>query len=130
VTRYVLDTTVLIAHLRGDDAAAQSLLSLLHEGHWLCTTCINVAEIERGIKGKERKAAATLLDRLEYLVTTKEAATRGGRYQAEWKKRGKTIELADALIAGTARVHGAVVVTDNVADFPMRDIRVRPPGKI
>ncbi len=34
------------------------------------------------------------------------------------------MHLADALVAGTARAHGAVVVTDNVVDFPMKDIRV------
>jgi predicted nucleic acid-binding protein len=129
VTRYVLDTTVLVAHLRGDEEAARSLLSLLHEGHSLCTTCINVAEIEHGIRPRERKTASALLDRLEYLVTTKEAAVRAGHYQAEWKKRGKTIELADALIAGTTRVHGAILVTDNIADFPMRDVRVQPPSE-
>lgn len=127
MTRYLLDTTVLIAHLRGDEDAATSLLSLLENGHSLCTTCVNVAEIERGIKPKERKAASALMDRLEYLVTTKEAAFRAGRYQAEWKKRGKTIELADALIAGTARVHGAILLTDNVTDFPMRDVRAQAP---
>jgi hypothetical protein len=30
-------------------------------------------------------------------------------------------------VAGTARTHGAVLVTDNLTDFPMRDIRVVEP---
>jgi hypothetical protein len=88
---------------------------------------VNVAEIERGIQPKERKAAGDLLDRLEFLSTTKEAALRAGRYQREWKRRGRTIHLADALIAGTARAHGALLLTDNADDFPMRDMRVRRP---
>ena len=33
----------------------------------------------------------------------------------------------DALIAGTARVHGAVILTDNRRDFPMKDVRVEAP---
>ena len=129
MTRYLLDTTVLIAHLRGDEDVASFVLDLTSRGHSLCVSCVNVAEIERGIRPRERKAAGALLDRLAFLVTTKEAAVRAGRYQVEFEKRGQTVHLADALVAGTARVHGAVLVTDNVADFPMRDMRVqRPPS--
>lgn len=127
MTRYLLDTTVLIAQLRGVGGVADLIMSLHREGHSLCTSCVNIAEIERGIQPKERKATEVLLDRLEYLPTTKEAAFRAGRYQREWQRKGRTIHLADALVAGTARVHGAVVITDNDDDFPMRDIRVRRP---
>ena len=127
VTRYLLDTTVLIAQLRGDPDVADLLLSSLGRGDSLCTSCVNVAEVERGVQGKERRAAETLLGRLEYLPTTKEAALRAGRYQHDWQRRGRTIHLADALVAGTARAHGAVLLTDNTADFPMRDIRMRRP---
>lgn len=125
MTRYLLDTTVLIAQLRGDRGVADLVLSLHRDGHSLCTSCVNIAEIERGIQPRERKPTEALLDRLEYLPTTREAAFRAGRYQREWQRRGRTIHLADALVAGTARVHGAAVITDNADDFPMRDIRVR-----
>lgn len=127
MTRYLLDTTVLIAHLRGDEEVASFVLDLTSRGHSLCVNCVNVAEIARGIRPREREAAGALLDRLAFLVTSKEAAVRAGRYQAEFEKRGQTVLLADALMAGTARVHGAVLVTDNVADFPMRDVRVQRP---
>lgn len=130
MSRYLLDTTVLIAHLRGDDAVADGLLSLLQRGHSLCVSCVNVAEIQRGLRSAERRAAERLLDRMEFLLTTREAAERAGRYQADWARRGKTLHLADALVAGTARAHGAVLVTDNVVDFPMRDLRVARPGAI
>lgn len=39
-------------------------------------------------------------------------------------RRGRTIHTADARVAGTARSHGAVLVTHNLSDFPMRDLRV------
>ena len=109
---------------------ADALLSLLQRGHSLCTSCVNVAEIERGVRQAERRSAEALLDRMEYLLTTKEAAERAGRYQADWARKGKTLHLADALVAGTARAHGAVLVTDNVSDFPMRDLRVTRPADL
>lgn len=129
LTRFLLDTTVLIDHLRGDDDVAGALLSLLQRGHSLCISCVNVAEVERGLQPKERRAAEALLDRLDFLPTTLEASQRAGDYQTDWTRRGRTVHLANALVAGTARAHGAVLVTDNVADFPMKDIRViRPSG--
>jgi predicted nucleic acid-binding protein len=89
---------------------------------------VTVGEIERGICPGEREAARALLDRLDFLPTTREAATRAGRYQADLGKRGHTLHLADALIAGTARAHGATLITDDVRGFPMRDIRVQRPA--
>jgi predicted nucleic acid-binding protein len=126
---YLLDTTVLIAHLRGDEMVTRLLIDLLADRHSLATSCVNVAEVERGIRPRERRAANALLTRLRFLDTTREAAMRAGRYQADFGRRGVTIHTADALVAGTARVHGAVLVTDNVADFPMSDLKVAAPAR-
>lgn len=126
---YLLDTTLLIAHLRGNEVVVTLLVDLLAAGHWLGTTCVNIAEIERGVRPRERKAATALLERLRYLDTGREAAARAGRYQAIFATRGQTIHTADALIAGTARAHGAILLTDNLRDFPMTDLKVEaPPG--
>jgi predicted nucleic acid-binding protein len=127
LSTYLLDTTVLIAHLRGDEAITNLLRTLLADRHLLATCCVNVAEVVRGLHPTERKAARSLIERLRYLETTREAATRAGRYQFQFEKRGITIHTADALIAGTARAHGATLLTDNLRDFPMRDIKVKAP---
>ena len=127
LTVYLLDTTVLIGYLRGTEDVSPTLLQLLSEGHTLATSCVNVAEVERGLRPRERRQGEALTDRLRFLVTNREAARRAGRYQADWARRGRTIHTADALVAGTARAHGAVLVTHNVADFPMTDVRVVAP---
>jgi predicted nucleic acid-binding protein len=123
VNRYLLDTTVLIAHRRGDPAT-DFFLSLPADGHALGTTGVNVAEIERGLRPNERKNAAALFERLEFLNTPREAASRAGRYQAACLRQRRTIHTPDALITGPAGAHGAVLITDNLGDFPMKDIRV------
>ena len=127
LTVYVLDSTVLIGYLRDMPPIATDLRQRLSNGHILATTCVNLAEVERGLRPKERQSAAAFLDALRFLVTDREAAQRAGRYQSEWAKRGKAIQTPDALIAGTARAHGAVLLTHNVDDFPMRDLRVELP---
>ena len=50
-----------------------------------------------------------------------------GRYQADFASKGRTIHTPDALIAGTARAHGAVLLTHNFDDFPTSDLRVEIP---
>jgi predicted nucleic acid-binding protein len=101
----------------------------LTDGHTLGTTCVNIAEVERGLQPKERRWAQAFMGSLRFLPTDREAARRAGRYQADFSRQGWTIHTPDALVAGTARAHGAVLLTHNVANFPMRDIQVEPaPG--
>ncbi len=110
---------------------AQRVRDLVRDGHTIGTTCVNLAETERGLRPKERRAADALFERLAFFVTTREAAIRAGRYQADQARRGRTIHTSDALVAGTARAHGAVILTHNVKDFPMRDVRVEAaPGPV
>lgn len=106
------------------------MLRLVADGHTLATTCVNLAEVEAGFRQRERRRAGTLLSRLRFLITNREAAHRAGRYQAEWARRGRTIQTPDALVAGTARAHGAVLLTHNTEDFPMRDLRIEHPDAI
>jgi tRNA(fMet)-specific endonuclease VapC len=106
------------------------MLRLVNDGHLLGTSAVNLAEIEAGLRRHERRRAAALLDRLRFLPTDREAAHRAGRYQADWARKGRTIQTPDALVAGTARAHGAILVTHNTDDFPMRDVRVQHPDDI
>ena len=128
LTVYLLDSTVLIGYLRDTPSIGSTLRLRLGEGHTLATTCVNLAEVERGLHPRERRGAMAFLDGLRFLVTDREAARRAGRYQAEWSRRGRTIHTPDALIAGTARAHGAVLLTHNLDDFPMKDLRVEHPS--
>lgn len=105
------------------------MLRLVAEGHVLATTCVNLAEVEAGLRQRERKRTEALLARLRFLATDREAAHRGGRYQAVWARRGRTIQTPDALVAGTARSHGATLLTHNLDDFPMGDLRVEHPDE-
>ena len=81
VSIYLLDTTVLIDHLRGSTRVTGFLASLLSQGHWLAMSCVTVAEIEAGVLSADRKATSRLLSRFGFLPTTREAAVRAGRYR-------------------------------------------------
>jgi predicted nucleic acid-binding protein len=100
LTVYVLDSTVLIGYLRDTPSIGSGLLRRLGEGHTLATTCVNLVEVARGLRPRERRQAAAFLEAPRFLVTDREAA----------------------MIAGTARTHGAVLLTHKLDDFPMRDL--------
>jgi predicted nucleic acid-binding protein len=55
---------------------------------------------------------------------TRPIAEQAGLLRREWASRGRTLSLPDLLIAASAIHHGLVLVTDNVKDFPMRDLRL------
>ncbi len=104
--RYLLDTTVLIAHLRGESDVTQLLLDLLATGSRLGICCVNVAEVERGLRPQERKRAKVLIERLEYFDTTREAARRAGTYQARLQRQGLTLHTPEAIVAERQELMG------------------------
>ena len=105
------------------------MLGLVADGHVLATTCVNLAEVEAGLR--RASAVSGGLARPASLPGRRPRAVhRAGRYQAEWASRGRTIQTPDALVAGTARARGAVLLTHNTDDFPMGDLRVDHPGHL
>jgi predicted nucleic acid-binding protein len=97
-----------------------------HESIFL--SVITLVELRRGIQllpqGKRREALDEWLlnDVAEayegrILPVTAAIADLAGRVAAAAKQDGYTVELADVLIAATARVHGLAVVTLNRKHF-------------
>lgn len=118
----LVDTDILIDFLRGT-AEAQELLLSLAEASTLCCSVTTVAELYAGMKPQERQKTTELIDSLTILDVTLPIAEKAGKYKRE--EKGHALELDDFLIAATAFVHGAVLVTGNRKHYPMRDIKKR-----
>lgn len=124
MSTYLLDTSVLIDALRGVHGRAEELARLVEDGHLLACSVITVAEIYAGMRPRERAATEALLDSLETCDVTRQIAERAGLLRRSWAARGKTLALADLLIASTALGLGLVLVTDNIRDFPMQELQL------
>jgi len=61
------------------------------------------------------------------LPVTKTIADRWGRLTIEAKRKGRTIAIADGLIAATAMDHDLAVVTRNVQDFAETGVAIIDP---
>jgi predicted nucleic acid-binding protein len=121
--RYLLDSTVLIDHLRGRPVGRR-LVGLLASGDVLCTTAINVEEIARGLRPRERSVAQGLFRGLLVLPLGAEEGWRAGEWRRSYARRGVTLSQADCLIAAASVSARAILATGNPGDFPMRELRV------
>jgi predicted nucleic acid-binding protein len=98
------------------------------ENRQLFFSVISLAEICKGIaKLPESRKRTKLQEWLDstlrpwfagrILPVTESIAERMGRWAGEGETRGRTIKIADGLIASTALEHDLTLVTRNVRDF-------------
>jgi predicted nucleic acid-binding protein len=107
---------VLVDYLRGRAEAVTYLESLTEQ---LATSAITVAELYAGVRdGAERTRLDAFLSAFDVVAVEHEIALKGGLYRRDYGKSHHT-GLGDALIAATAEVQGATLVTLNKKHFPM-----------
>lgn len=124
MTRYLLDTTTLIDFSKGQEQVRSRLLALLETDHVIGICAINLAEFYAGIAPVERVRWAEFFKNLRYWDITKEAAIRAGQLRYEFARQGITLSTPDTLIAAVAEEQEAVIVTDNVKDYPTKGMRL------
>jgi predicted nucleic acid-binding protein len=122
--RYLLDSTLLIDHANGDARASALLARLFEEAHELYTCDVVTCEVLSLGTDAEARHLATLLDALEYVATSPDAARWAGESRRRRHRAGGKRSLADALIGGVAHTLGATVVTRNRPDFARQGVGV------
>lgn len=115
----LVDTDVLIAHLRGLPAAQQWLRDSRRRTGPLAVSAVSVAEITGGKRSSERRNVTRLIDSLELGKIDRAIAWRAGELRRQFRRSHHTIGIADYLIAATALAHGWDLATLNVRHFPM-----------
>jgi predicted nucleic acid-binding protein len=113
----LFDTSVLIAHLRGDGRATELLLSV-SAAQRLASVLARV-EIEGGMRSGERASVAGLFDGMRLVPVTDAIARRAGEHLRRFRRSHVGIDLVDYVIAATAEAHDAALQTLNVRHFPM-----------
>ena len=125
----LLDTSVIVDVLRQRRRRHELLAGWLRQGHVLACCAINFAEVHAGMRQGEEQMTARLLNGLDYFEFGPGAARRAGDLVRDWRRRGRTLSLPDAMIGALVLEHDFALATDNKKDFPMPDLRFAPlPG--
>ncbi len=101
----LFDTSVLIAHLRGDARATDLLLSVPTIDRM--ASALARVEIEAGMRTGERASVAGLINGLRLLPVTDAIARRAGEHLRRYRRSHVGIDLVDYLVAATAEAYDA-----------------------
>ena len=132
---YLLDTNVVSETMRsGPDTRVVTFLAE-HDDLWLSS--IVVHELEYGVRrlAQGRRRSGLEADLLRFTTEYEDRILPLDRVGAEWAARfrvlaqrsGHTLDLGDALIAGTAKAHALTLATRNIADFQRVDVELVNP---
>lgn len=122
----LVDSDVLIAHLRGVDAARDWLVDARRRTGPLAVSVVSITEIGGGMRSGERIEVTRLLGSLQPVPVDAAVAWRAGEFRRKYRRSHAAIGTADYLIAASAQVHGCELATLNVKRFPMFD-ELEPP---
>jgi predicted nucleic acid-binding protein len=123
MTRYVLDTSFIIDHLRGEPAATERFARLFDDGDEPVVNEVVACEAWTGAPLSGDADLDRLMRAVEFVQPGPESAKRAGRWRQEARSRGHVLSLADALIAAAAE-EDAIVLTRNVRDFALIPVRI------
>jgi predicted nucleic acid-binding protein len=112
----VLDTSVLVDHLRASAPATEYLASLNYR-----PSCSEISRIEvvQGLRSSERRAADRLFALIAWVPVSETVARRAGELGRQWRRSHPGIGVADLAIAATAEEIDADLATRNLKHFPM-----------
>ena len=124
--RYLLDTDVIIWHLRGHEPT-EGLLQAIEGEQPLGCSAMSVFEVWSGVRPREEEGTRRFLEALYQIPASGPVALAAAEYWRDFRRRGVTLGRADALIAATVRVFDLTLVTYNRDHYPMDDIALYDP---
>jgi predicted nucleic acid-binding protein len=115
----LVDTSVAVDHLRGHAPATQLLDGLLEQRVPLVSSEIVRFELLAGVRPMDEDSLEAFLQVAEWLPVTEPICRRAAAFARAFRGTHSGIDAADYLIAATAAVIDAALLTTNVRHFPM-----------
>jgi predicted nucleic acid-binding protein len=126
VALYLLDTDAVIDFFKGFPSSVELIQQLFQQGENLCTCAVVMAVVYAGLNPTERGRGEELLGSLRFFATSPGAARQAGLWRYAFARQGVQLATTDCLIAAVAHERGATLVTGNMDDYPMPELRRLP----
>lgn len=119
MNRYLIDSNIIIYTTKGDEKAVTFMEQLYADQSkdFLCSVITEAELFSTTISEQIQKIIEGVLSEAEIIEISSDIARKAGEIRAKGYDKGYKIKLSDALIAATAIIENAIVVTNNVADF-------------
>lgn len=122
MTRYLLDTDVLIDFSKGIEPVTTTLQAWIRGADTVAVCAVSVAEFFAGLTPDQAVRAQGFITSLAYWGASPEASMQAGQDRYTFARAGTTITITDVLLAAIAREYRATLVTSHLKDFPMDDL--------
>lgn len=119
MARWVIDSSVLIDHLRGDPRATRMLVAAVRQEHELWSATVVRTELLAEMRSAEEASTHLLLAQLRWQDLTVEIADQAGTMARRYLRSHRGVDTVDYVIAATTMSLGAELKTLNVKHFPM-----------
>jgi predicted nucleic acid-binding protein len=115
----VVDTTVAVDHLRGEESAVALLTRLIEEESAVAASELVRFELLAGVRNDEFEALEQFFLALTWIPVDEGVARTAGELAQGHRRSHSGIDDADYLIAAIAVLLDAELLTTNVRHFPM-----------
>ncbi len=124
MTKYLLDSNAIIDWLNGRAPAPEVLEELSSLGNVLAVNAITLAETYSGLSESERQTVEEFLATLDYWIIDSSIARLAGEYRYRYLREGRPLAVPDVLLAAHAVREDATLITSNIRDFPMPELKI------
>jgi predicted nucleic acid-binding protein len=115
----LLDTTVAIDHLRGEASAVDLLRRLVDEEETVLASEVVRFELLAGVRDDELEALEQFFSALSWVPVNEDVSRTAASLARKHRAASSGIDDVDYLIAATALVVDAELLTTNLRHFPM-----------
>ncbi len=125
MSRFLLDSDVIIWHLRGREEVTAVLRDLQRFGLPACSA-LSALEVQLGVKKGEEENTNRFLKSLRIFDVDMDIASKAAQLIRRSKAKGITLDLPDSVIAATCILHDLILVTYNTKHYPLSEINFHP----
>lgn len=122
----LLDTDILIDLFHGNRAARSFIEKQNAQGEQLAVSVITLVEMLGNMRPGEEGVTAAILHQFTVVEIDEAIARQAARFLRTYRNNPR-IDLSDAIIAATAFLRGADIVTRNTRHYPMPEVLVIEP---